>query len=100
MIESEASNNPILYPEGIRRAKGEDQKPPHQPLPLVDTIPESLREEDGLVMTSWIRAWYHRYQEYKKILRGHLETRFNDLLDIKEVIDKEIKDGEDYVGTT
>ena len=43
-------------------------------------------------MTSWIRAWYHRYQEEKKILRGHLETSFNDLLNIKGVIGRETKD--------
>ena len=48
VIEAEAINNPILSPEGIRREKGEDQKPPHQPLPLVEIIPDNLRVEDGL----------------------------------------------------
>ena len=52
-------------------------------------------------MTSWIRAWYHRYQEEKKILRGHLETSFNNLLNIKAVSSKDTKDGEreDYSKT-
>ena len=50
-------------------------------------------------MTIWFRAWYHRYQEEKKRLRGHLETNFNDLLDIKAVIVKDTKYRDNYVGT-
>ena len=86
MIEKEARNNPMLSPEGIRRAKGEVLTPSSYTLTLVDPIPEDLRAEDGQVMTSWIRYWYHRDQEEKKMLRGHLETSFNHLLDIRAVI--------------
>ena len=63
VIEAEASKNPTLCPEGMKREKVEDQKPAHQPLILVETIPENIRVEDGLVMTSCIRAWYHMYEE-------------------------------------
>ena len=72
VIKTEAKENSILSPEGMIREKGGYQKPSHQPLPLVNTITENLREEDGLVMTSWIRAWYHKYQEERNILRSHL----------------------------
>ena len=86
MIEKEARNNPMLSPEGIRRAKGEVLTPLSYTLTLVEPIPEDLRAEDGQVMNSWIRYWYHRDQEEKKMLRGHLETSFNHLLDIRAVI--------------
>ena len=66
---------------------------------MVEPITDYLRAEDGLVTTIWIRYWYHMDQEYKKSLRGNLETTFNDLLDINSVIRKETKDREDYVET-
>ena len=62
----------MMSPEGIRREKGEYQKPLHQPLPLVELIPDDLRAEGGLDMASWIRAWYHREHEEEKNLRGNL----------------------------
>ena len=101
VIEAEARKNPMLSPEGIRREKSEAQKPSHQTFTLVDPIPDYLRADDGLVMTSCLRAWYHRYQEEKKMLRGHMEKIFDYLLDIKAVVGIETKDGEreDYVGT-
>ena len=88
VIEAEASDNPLLSPEGMRRAKGVDKKPSHQPLPLVDPIPDNLGAEYGLGMTSCLIAWYHRDQEEKKMLRGYLERTFNNLLDIKEAVVK------------
>ena len=88
----------MLSTEGIRRVKGEYQKPLYQPLSLVDPIPENIRTEYGLVMTSCLRYLYHRYQEEKNMLIGRLETSFNNLLYIKSVICKETKDGEDYCG--
>ena len=78
----------MLSLEGIIRAKGGDQKPYHQPLPLVAPIPEYLRAEYGLLMTSWLITWYHRDQEEKKSMRVHIETIFNNLLDIKAFIGK------------
>ena len=66
---------------------------------MVEPVPENLRAEDGLSMTIWLRFWYHRDQVEKEILRGHLETTFNDLLDNNALIGKETKDREDYVGT-
>ena len=94
VIESEASKNPILSPERIRRANGEYLKPSHQHLPLVENTPENIRAEDGTVMTIWLRAWYNRDQDDKRIMRGHLETSFNDLLNNKAEIGRENKDGE------
>ena len=101
MIDAEASKKPMLSLVGIRREKGVDQKLSHLPLPILDSITDTLRAEYGLVMTSCIRSWYHRYQEEKKMLIGHLEKSFNDLLDIKSVIGIKTKDGrrENYVGT-
>ena len=78
VIEEEVIKNYIMYLEGIRRSKRGDQKPSHHPLPLVDPIPDNLRVEDGILMTSWLISWYHRDKEKKKILRGHLEIGFND----------------------
>ena len=51
-------------------------------------------------MTSWIRSQYHRDKQKRKVLRGNLDTRFNDLLDTKAFIGRETKEGEieDYDG--
>ena len=68
MIEEEASKKPTLSPEGIIRATGEDKKSSHQTFTLADPIPDNLMVEDGLVMTSCSRAWYHMDQEDKKIV--------------------------------
>ena len=65
---------------------------------MVEPITDDLRREDGLAMTSWLRAWYYRYKENKKRMRGNLETNFNDLLEIKAVIGKYTMYGKDYVG--
>ena len=62
MIEAEASNNPMMYLEGIRRTRGEVVKPLHKKLTHVDPIPEYLRAEDRKVMASWLRDWNHIYQ--------------------------------------
>ena len=92
MIEAKAIKNPMLSPEGVRRAKVGDKKPLHQPQPLVEPIPDNLWAEDVIVITSWIRAWYHMDKEEKKMLRDNLETSFNDLLNIKALIGRETKD--------
>ena len=51
-------------------------------------------------MTSWLRDWYHRDQDEKKMLRVNLEIILINLLNTKAVIGRETKDSEreDYVG--
>ena len=93
VIEAKAINNPMLSPEGVRRAKVGDKKPLHQPEPLVEPITDNLWAEDGIVITSWVRAWYHRDQEERRMLRDNMETSFNDLLNINALIGRETKDG-------
>ena len=79
-------NNTMMSLEGVIRENKEYKKPSHQPLPLVEPNTENPRADDGLVITSWIRAWSHRDQEERKMLRGHMETSFNNLLNIKAII--------------
>ena len=84
-----------------KKGKGGRSKTSHQPLPLVEPIPYYLRVEDGLFIISRVRASYYRDQEEKKMMRVHLDTSFNYLLDIKSVIGMETMDveREDYMGT-
>ena len=56
VIEAEASKNPTLCPEGMKREKVEDKKPVHQPLLLVYPIPDNLSAEDVPAMHSCIRT--------------------------------------------
>ena len=58
---------------------------------MVESITDDIREEDGIAMTSWIIDWYRKDQEGKKRLRGNMETTFNYLLDIQEVMGKNTK---------
>ena len=56
VIKVEASKNPMLSPEGMKREKVEDKKPVHQPLLLVYPIPDNLSAEDVPAMHSCIRT--------------------------------------------
>ena len=63
--------------------------------------PIRSRAEDGKYMASCLIAWYNMYQEENKIMRGHLEISFNDILHIRMMIGRYNKEGEidDYVRT-
>ena len=101
VIEAESIKNPMLPPQGIKRAKGEAYKPPEHTLTMAEAIPEDFMSKEGKVMATWTKAWYHRDQEQKKTLRGNRETSFNDILDKRAAIRRELQEGtiQDYAGT-
>ena len=54
-MEAEASQIPMLSPEGIKRAKGEALKIPNHTLPLDDPIPEEIMPPEEKERVTWIK---------------------------------------------
>ena len=93
IVEAKARNNPMLSPEVINKANGESLKPPYNTVNMAEHIPEDFIAKGGQVMDIWIKAWYHRYKEEKKMLRGNQETSFNYIMDIRASIERDLKEG-------
>ena len=63
VIEADASQKIIFYPEGMKNSKGEALKPPDCTLPLAEPISNDLMYVEGQEMAIWLKYWHHRDQE-------------------------------------
>ena len=63
MIEEEASKNPMMSQEEIRRAKGRSLKHPNHNLPQAEPITDDFMEMEDQYMGVWLKYWHYRYQE-------------------------------------
>ena len=81
--------------------KGETPKHPDHTLPLAEDITEEFVAKKGKVIYRWLKVWYKRDQEEKKILRGNQETGLKNIPGIIEAVGRDLKKVimNDYVGT-
>ena len=58
VLESKDQQTPIIFTEGIKRAKGEGFKTEKRGIPLIKADPKymSVNEEGGIM--EWLRKWH------------------------------------------
>ena len=86
VVEAEAQQTSMLFPEGIRRAKGEDIKADKPFIPLIEASPEYLSINKEGTNMEWLRKWHHRDIQEKGQPRKDQEFIMGDIIEIQASI--------------
>ena len=80
VLEEESQQTPMMFPEGIKRAKGERVKIDKRVITLINAAPKELSVNEEEDTMEWICKWNFRDQKEKGQLRKDQELRMGDVL--------------------
>ena len=86
VLEAEDQQTPMMFPEVIKRAKGEGVKADKSVIPLIDAAPKYLSFNKKGYTMEWLRKWHRHDPQENEQLQKDQEFIMGDVLDLQASI--------------